>query len=96
MFNLGINKLVHLKYDIVSFWKKSNYYYLSVLEMNDAELIILLNSLTREDIIEWLMWNDPNGIYSDKQSLKEMGNILSREEGLEIMHRQIEENRIIN
>jgi hypothetical protein len=64
--------------------------------MNDADLIILLNSLTREDITEWLIWNDPNGIYSDEQSLKEMGNIMSREEGLEIMHRQIEENRIIN
>ncbi|MES2275436.1 MAG: hypothetical protein V4592_05410 [Bacteroidota bacterium] len=80
----------------MSFWKKSRANYLSVLELNDADLVILLNSLTREDIAEWLMWNDPNGIYSDDQSLKELGNIMSREEGLEIMQRQVEENRIIN
>jgi hypothetical protein len=80
----------------MSFWKKSDYTYQSVVEINEAELIILLNALTREDIIEWLMWNDPNGIYSDEQSMKELGNIMSREEGLEIMLRQAEENRIVN
>lgn len=80
----------------MSFWAKSNFNYPSVLEMNDAELIILLNSLTKEDIAEWLMWNDPNGIYSDEQSIKELGNIMSREEGLEIILRQVEENRPMN
>ena len=68
---------------------------LSVVEMNEAELLILINRLTREDIIEWLMWNDPNGIYSDEQSLKELGNIMEREEGMEIMLRQAEENKVI-
>ena len=63
--------------------------------MNEAELLILINRLTREDIIEWLMWNDPNGIYSDEQSLKELGNIMEREEGMEIMLRQAEENKVI-
>ncbi|WP_426672031.1 hypothetical protein ACPPVU_12430 [Mucilaginibacter sp. McL0603] len=80
----------------MSFWKKSNYTYQSVVEINEAELLILLNALTREDIIEWLMWNDPNGIYSDEQSIKELRNIMSREEGLEIMLRQAEENRVVN
>lgn len=80
----------------MSFWETSNCAYLSVLEINEAEFIILLNSLTREDIIEWLIWNDPNGIYSDEQSLKEFCNVMSREEGLEIMLRQVEENRVAN
>lgn len=80
----------------MGFWKKSDYTYQSVVEINDAELLILLNALSREDIIEWLMWNDPNGIYSDEQSQKELGNIMSREEGLEIMQRQAEDNRIVN
>ncbi|MDB5003888.1 MAG: hypothetical protein JWQ34_2113 [Mucilaginibacter sp.] len=80
----------------MSFWKKYDYDYPSVLTMDDAELIILLNSLTREEITEWLIWNDPNGIYGDEQSLKEMGNIMSIEEGLEIMHRHIKENRLIS
>lgn len=78
----------------MSFWKEANVNYLSVLEFSEAEFIILLNSLTREDIMEWLMWNDPNGIYSDEQSLKELGSIMTREEGLEIMLRQVEENRV--
>ena len=80
----------------MSFWKSTYYTYHSVVEIDEAELIILLNALTREDIIEWLMWNDPNGIYSDEQSTNELGNIMSREEGLEIMLRQAEENRIVN
>lgn len=88
--------MISAKYYVMSFWKKSNYTYQSVVEINEAELLILLNALTREDIIEWLMWNDPNGIYSDEQSIKELRNIMSREEGLEIMLRQAEENRVVN
>lgn len=80
----------------MSYWNTSDFTYKSVVEISEAELIILLNKLTREDIIEWLMWNDPNGIYDDTQSLKELGNLMSREEGLEIMLRQAEENRIID
>ncbi len=79
----------------MSFWKTSGYPYLSVVEINEAELLILVNRLTREDMIEWLRWNDPNGIYSDEQSLKELGNIMTRDEGIEIMLRQAEENRVI-
>jgi hypothetical protein len=41
------------------------------------------------------MWNDRNGVYSDESSLREFGNIMTREEGLEIMLRQAEENRVI-
>ena len=80
----------------MSFWEKSNYTYQSVVEINEAELIIILNALTREDIIELLMWNDPNGIYNDDQSLRELGNIMTRDEGLGIMLRQAEENRVAN
>jgi hypothetical protein len=80
----------------MSFWKRSGYSYHSVTEISETELIVLINGLTRTDILEWLMWNDPNGIYSDEQSIKELGNIMSREEGIEIMLRQAEENRVIN
>lgn len=54
-----------------------------------------MNALSRKDIIEWLSWNDHNGIYDDERSLKELGNIMSREQGIEIMIRQIEESRVI-
>ena len=41
-----------------------------------------------------LAWNDPNGNYCDEHSLKELGNIMSRAEGLEILLREVEENRV--
>lgn len=79
----------------MSFWKKTGYPYIKIVEIAEPELILLINGLSREDIIEWLMWNDPNGIYSDEQSFKELGNIMSREESIEILLRQAEENKII-
>jgi hypothetical protein len=81
---------------MMSFWKRSGYAYQSVTEISETELLMLVNGMTRTDIMEWLIWNDPNGIYSDEQSIKELGNIMSREEGIEIMLRQAEENRVIN
>jgi len=80
----------------MSFWKRSGYSYQSIVEINEVNLISLINGMSRDDIIEWLMWNDPNGIYDDEQSLKELGNKMSREEGIEIMLRQAEENRVSN
>jgi hypothetical protein len=59
------------------------------------KLLLLVNAMTREDIQEWLIWNDPNGLYSVKQSLKELSNVMKRDEGLEIMLRQVEENRVL-
>jgi hypothetical protein len=79
----------------MSFWKTSGYTYQSFADLSDEKLIMLINGLSRDDIIEWLAWNDPNGIYCDDQSFKELGNIMSRSEGLEILLRQIEENRVI-
>lgn len=79
----------------MSFWKNNAYPYIRAVEISEDELILLMNGLKREDIIEWLMWNDPNGIYSDEQSLKEFANVMSRDEGMEIMLRQAGENRVV-
>jgi hypothetical protein len=79
----------------MDFWKKNGYSFHDVLSIPEDSLLLLLNSMDRQDIIQWLAWNDPNGVYRDEQSLKELGNIMSREEGLEIMLRHIEENRVI-
>lgn len=65
-----------------------------IMELLGDELLHELENCTRETIISWLQWNDPNGIYSDELSLKEFGCMMSREEGKEIMIRQIEENFI--
>ncbi len=78
----------------MSFWKNSGYSYQSLTEISEENLILLVNAMTREDLIEWLNWNDPNGIYQDEQSLKELGNVMSLEEGIKILLRQVEENRV--
>jgi len=57
----------------------------SVEMLNDQ-----ISKLTRTKIIEWLQWNDINGIYTDELSLQEFGEVMTREEGIEIMIRQIE------
>jgi hypothetical protein len=57
--------------------------------MKEDELRVELKKWTRENLISWLKWNDPNGIYDDAQSLQELGNVMSTEEGIEIMIRQI-------
>jgi hypothetical protein len=75
-----------------SFWKKEEFSYIRIVEISKEELNIITKCLSRIDIIEWLMWNDPNGVYSDESSLREFGQIMTREEGLEIMLRQAEEN----
>lgn len=34
-------------------------------------------------MIEWLSWNDRNGVYRDDESLQEFGNTVSKEEAIE-------------
>jgi hypothetical protein len=45
----------------------------------------LLNAGSREDLICWLVWNDPNGIYTDSDSLAEGYSPLSLEQARETM-----------
>jgi hypothetical protein len=60
-----------------------------LMNLNENELKIELSRWNREDLINWLKWNDSNGIYTDKESLDELGNIMTYEEGVEIIIRQI-------
>ena len=80
----------------MKFWENTGYKFGDLVDLPFENLIILINSMDRQDIVKWLMWNDPNGIYNDELSLKELGNIMSRNEGIEILLRQIEENRVIS
>ena len=66
---------------------KSHYYRL--IDMNEESLKLELSKWCREDLINFLVWNDPNGVYKDQDSLDEIGNIMSYEEGVEIITRQI-------
>ena len=49
----------------------------------------LLANGTREDLIEWLVWNDPNGTYTDEDSAAEGLAALARERAAEIMRDQL-------
>jgi len=78
----------------MGFWGNLKYDYQYLTTHTPEKLILLVNGMSREDIIEWLSWNDPNGIYEDDRSIKELGNIMSRSEGIEILLRQVEENSV--
>ena len=69
--------------------RKKRHPFYRIMELPETELKAKIATMNREDIIEWLQWNDPNGIYTDKDSLKEFDHVMSREQGEEIMLRQI-------
>jgi hypothetical protein len=57
--------------------------------LSEVELREELKKWKRDDLISWLKWNDPNGIYSDGQSLCELGEILTYEEGVQLIIEQV-------
>lgn len=50
-----------------------------------------LGKASREDLIKWLMANDPNGCYSDEQSKGEGMQPMTRKEALELALKQCQE-----
>jgi hypothetical protein len=66
--------------------KHPNY---KLMELKGEVLQTELNSWSRLDLIEWLSWNDRNGVYKDEDSIREFDNILGKEEAIEIITRQI-------
>lgn len=69
--------------------EKLRHPYYKLMELSGDALQSELNSWSRLDLIEWLSWNDKNGIYKDEDSLREFDNILSKGEAIEIITRQI-------
>jgi hypothetical protein len=78
-------------YSSISEEEKLRHPYYQIMELSRDELKIKLNSWARLDLIDWLSWNDRNGVYRDEDSLLEMGNILGKKEAIEIITRQISE-----
>jgi hypothetical protein len=72
--------------DVNEKYRHPNY---KVMELKGDDLFNEINSWSRLDLIEWLSWNDRNGVYKDEESLAEFDNILSKEEAIEIMTRMI-------
>lgn len=71
--------------------KLANPYY-KIMELSKENLQTELNSWQREELIDWLCWNDRNGVYRDEDSLREFNNILGEEEAIAIIIRQITDN----
>lgn len=73
--------------------KRGQHPYYRYLDLTEEELRMELKNWCREDLIQWLCWNDKNGIYRDKESIDEIGEVLTYQEGVEIMIKQITENQ---
>lgn len=71
--------------------EKLNHPYYRLMELRGEELAKKLNSWSRVELIDWLCWNDRNGVYSDEDSLREFGEILSKKRAIEIITDQITE-----
>ena len=69
--------------------EKLKHPYYKLMELKGQALETELNSWSRLDLIKWLCWNDRNGVYKDEDSIREFDNILSKEEAIEIITRQI-------
>lgn len=63
--------------------------YYKIMDLPKSELTTKVASMSREEIIDWLSWNDPNGVYHDEQSIAELGRPVTKPEAEEIMLRQI-------
>ncbi|MNR22804.1 hypothetical protein D3C85_1397790 [compost metagenome] len=74
---------------ITSEEEKLKHPYYKLMELRGDALESELNSWSRLDLIEWLCWNDRNGVYRDEDSLQEFGNTVSKEEAVEIIFRHI-------
>lgn len=71
--------------------EKRNHPYYRIMELRGEELSEKLQSSTRLELIDWLCWNDRNGVYSDEDSLREFGEILTKERAIEIITAMITE-----
>lgn len=69
--------------------EKYRHPYYKIMELKGDILLNELNTWSRLDLINWLSWNDSNGVYKDEDSLAEFDNILSKEEAIEIITKQI-------
>ncbi|UIR57431.1 hypothetical protein LZQ00_06330 [Sphingobacterium sp. SRCM116780] len=53
-----------------------------LMDLKDKKLLDKLSVLKRQELIVWLQWNDPNGIYSDSEKINEGLPLLSRHQAL--------------
>ncbi|MDY0930750.1 hypothetical protein [Chryseobacterium sp. CFBP8996] len=69
--------------------EKLKHPYYQLMELKGIELEKELNTWSRLNLIDWLSWNDRNGVYKDIDSQREFGNVLRKEEAIEIITKHI-------
>ncbi|WP_257667299.1 hypothetical protein [Parapedobacter tibetensis] len=79
--------------DLLIETKRNSDVHYKVMALPEDELLTEVRAMSREQLIDWLSWNDRNGIYKDVDSMAEFGNVMTKEEGEEIMFRQIMSER---
>ena len=62
----------------------------SIMEVPGTLLSQFLEDATREELINWLCWNDKNGIYNDIDHLAEFDCIMTKEDAIINVKNQIE------
>ncbi|RYU91807.1 hypothetical protein [Emticicia agri] len=73
-------------------FERYNLNFQNIIDAPNEILNNFFNEVSREELISWLSWNDRNGIYEDRYSIMEFGNVMTKEKGIEIMRKQIEES----
>lgn len=71
--------------------EKLNHPYYRIMELKGEELSAKLHSWSRLELIEWLCWNDRNGVYTDEDSFREFGETLTKERAIGIITDMINE-----
>lgn len=71
--------------------EKLNHPYYRIMELRGEQLYEKLNSWSRLELIDWLCWNDRNGVYTDEDSSREFGEILTKERAIEIIIGMVKE-----
>lgn len=71
--------------------EKLRHPYYQIAELPTDKLRIELATWTRLELIDWLCWNDRNGIYRDEEALDEVGVILDKPFAISIIVKQISE-----
>lgn len=72
--------------------QKYRHPFYKIMDLKEKELLVLLKTWERNELIDWLCWNDSNGIYRDQDSLREFGTLLDKEEAIRIIINQIHIN----
>ena len=61
---------------------------------NPAGQASILKTGTREEIIAWLVWNDPNGVWTDKDSEAEGWRPITLEAARAAMQKSLAESEV--